>query len=93
MCEINIWLKFIKFGFWRPTDQTCYDIWNERISRAKAVDIVNSLQYQFPKEYFNDFLRFHKINKKLFFNTVEKFRNKKIWKKNQKGWKLKFPLK
>lgn len=93
LCEIGIWLKYIKFGFWRPTDQTCYDIWNNKLTRNQAVKIVNSLQEKFPEEYFQDFLRFHQITKKTFWNTVEKFRNKKIWKKNNNKWLIKYPLK
>lgn len=66
LCEINIWLKYIKFGFWRPTDQVCYDIWNEKLSRKEAVEIVKKLQDEFPKEYFEDFLNFHDISESEF---------------------------
>ena len=92
LCEINIWLKYIKFGFWRPTDQTCYDIWNEKLSREEAVKIVNSLQDEFPKEYFSDFLRFHNINENQFWETIENFRNKEIWKEKKGNWVLKAKL-
>jgi N-acetyl sugar amidotransferase len=93
LCEINIWLKYIKFGFWRPTDQVCYDIWNGKLSREDAVEIVNKLQNEFPQEYFEDFLQFHNISEQEFWETVEKFRNLDIWKKNQHGeWKLKVKL-
>ena len=92
LCEINIWLKYIKFGFWRPTDQTCYDIWNDKLSREEAVEIVNRLQDEFPKEYFQDFLRFHHITVEEFWGTVEKFRNRDIWKKEDGEWKLRYPL-
>ncbi len=93
LCEINIWLKYIKFGFWRPTDQVCYDIWNNKLSREEAVKIVNKLQDEFPKEYYRDFLRFHDISEEEFWETVEKFRNKDIWEKDSNGdWKLKYQL-
>ena len=93
LCEINIWLKYLKFGFWRPTDQTCYDIWNGRMTRDEAVDIVNKLQDQFPDDYFEDFLRFHNISEQEFWETVEKFRNHDIWKKDESGeYKLVTPL-
>lgn len=93
LCEINIWFKYLKFGFWRPTDQTCYDIWNGRLTRADAVDIVTNLQDQFPKEGFEDFLRFHNVTKEEFWETVEKFRNKDIWEKFEDDYKLKVRLK
>ena len=92
LCEINIWLKYIKFGFWRPTDQTCYDIWNEKLSREDAVEIVNSLQNEFPEEYFTDFLRFHNLSEDEFWETVERFRNKSIWEKKNGDWILKNKL-
>ena len=89
LCEINIWLKYIKFGFWRPTDQVCYDIWNDRLSRKEAVEIVNKLQGEFPKEYFEDFLRFHGLSEQEFWEVVEKFRNLDVWRKNNNGeWVL-----
>ncbi len=89
LCEINIWLKYLKFGFWRPTDQTCYDIWNYRLNREEAVIIVNKLQDEFPKEYFKDFLRFHNLSELEFYDIVERFRNTDIWEKKDKKWKLK----
>ena len=93
LCEINIWLKYIKFGFWRPTDQVCYDIWNGYISREEGVEIVNKLQDQFPKEYFENFLEFHNISDKEFWETVDKFRNLDIWEKGSNNeWRLKVKL-
>ncbi|MBT4397895.1 MAG: N-acetyl sugar amidotransferase [Bacteroidetes bacterium] len=92
LCEINIWLKYIKFGFWRPTDQCCYHIWNGRLDRKDAVKIVNQLQDEFPIEYFQDFLDFHSITQEEFWEVVEKFRNKEIWTEFKGEWKLKHPL-
>ncbi len=92
LCEINIWFKYIKFGFWRSTDQCCYDIWNDHLTREKAVEIVNNLSKQFPEEYFKDFLNFHMITEEQFWETVEKFRNQDVWEEVKGEWVLKFPL-
>jgi len=92
LCEINIWFKFLKFGFWRPTDQCCYQIWNQRMSRGEAVKLVNQKQYEFPSEYFNEFLEYHSITEREFWDVVEKFRNKEIWYKVKGRWRLKVPL-
>ena len=93
LCEINIWFKYLKFGFWRSTDQTCYDIWNDRLSREDATEIVNELSDQFPEEYFQDFLRFHNISEPEFWKIAEKYRNKDIWELSGNKWNLKYPLK
>jgi len=92
LCEINIWFKYLKFGFWRATDQCCYDIWNDVMTRDDAIAIVNKLSDEFPKEYFKDFLRFHMITEEQFWDTVDKFRNKDIWEMIDGEWKLKKPV-
>lgn len=92
LCEINIWFKFLKFGFWRPTDQCCYHIWNDRMNRQEAVKLVNQHEYEFPKEYLPEFLHFHDITKTQFWDTVDKFRNQDIWQKVKGEWRLKIPL-
>ena len=85
LCEINIWFKYLKFGFWRPTDQACYDIWNDRLSRTEAIEMVNRLQDEFPKTYLTDFLRFHQLSENEFYDTVERFRNMSIWEQCPNG--------
>jgi N-acetyl sugar amidotransferase len=92
LCEIHIWFKFLKFGFWRPTDQCCYWIWNGQMSRKEAVEIVNAKQYQFPWEYLDDFLAFHDITEKEFWQNVDKWRNREIWHRVNGRWRLKVPL-
>jgi N-acetyl sugar amidotransferase len=93
LCEIHIWLKFIKLGFWRPTDQCCYKIWNGYMKRDEAVEIVNKLQYEFPREYFKDFLDFHDLNEDEFWKIIDKWRNKEIWHKVDNEWRLRNELK
>jgi len=63
------------------------------MTRDEAIEIVNRLSDEFPKEYFQDFLRFHNVSEQEFWDTVEKFRNKDIWTMDNGQWKLKYPLK
>jgi len=92
LCEINIWFKYLKFGFWRSTDQCCYDIWNGKLKREEAVAIVNKLSNEFPKEYFKDFLLYHQVTEKEFWEVAERFRNQDIWTNVNGNWQLKYPL-
>ncbi|WP_339764483.1 N-acetyl sugar amidotransferase [uncultured Sulfitobacter sp.] len=92
LCEINIWFKYLKFGFWRATDQTCYDIWNGRMTREEAVPIVNKLQPELPFNDLEDFLEFHMITMDQFEETVEKFRNPDLWEIVGNEWQLKYQL-
>ena len=92
LCEIHIWFKMLKFGFWRPTDQCCYQIWNKRMNRDDAVDLVLEKQYEFPDEYLNEFLEYHEITEKELYKCMEKFRNLNLWHKVNKQWKLKYEV-
>lgn len=89
LCELHIWFKFLKFGFWRPTDQACYQIWNGRMKRDEAVDLVLNNQYEFPHEYMKEFLEYHQITDTEFWECAEKFRNQDIWHKVRGEWRLK----
>lgn len=89
LCEIHIWFKFLKLGFWRPTDQCCYHIWNDRMPREEAVEHVLTKQYEFPHEYLNEFLEYHQLTEAAFHECEERWRNHDIWHKINGEWRLK----
>ena len=62
------------------------------MTRKEAIRIVNELSDEFPKEYFQDFLDYHELSEKEFWEVVEKFRNHDIWEKIRGKWQLKVPL-
>ncbi|QWD72731.1 N-acetyl sugar amidotransferase [Polynucleobacter sp. UB-Raua-W9] len=92
LCEIHNWLKFLKLGFWRPTDEACYQIWNGRMTRAEAVGLVKEKQYEFPIEYLDEFCEYHDISRDQYFSIQEKWRNLDIWHKPNGIWRLKEEL-
>jgi hypothetical protein len=92
LCELHIWFKFLKFGFWRPTDQCCYKIWNGYMSREEAVQLVREKQYEFPQEYFTEFLNYHEITEAEFWQVAERWRNQDIWHKVNGQWRLKHEI-
>jgi N-acetyl sugar amidotransferase len=92
LCEIHIWFKLLKFGFWRPTDQCCYHIWNDRMKRDEAVEHVRSKQYEFPQEYFKEFLEYHELTESQFWETADRWRNREIWHKVDNQWRLKHEI-
>jgi len=90
LCDINGWMKYLKFGFWYPTDELCYEIYNKRMKREEAAKLIRKLTEEFPSEFFSDFLNFHKITEDEFFDVANKFINKKIFKPNKNWWRLKY---
>jgi N-acetyl sugar amidotransferase len=92
LCEIHIWFKFLKLGFWRPHDQCCYKIWNGYMTREEAVKLVHEKQYEFPKEYFQEYLEYHEITEAEYRANEDRWRNPLLWQKTGGEWRLKFPL-
>lgn len=87
--SIHHWLKWYKFGFTRTFDNLSIEIRNKRIEREEAIKIISEIGDQTPYKDIEKFCKFVDITKKDFFQISEKFRNKKIWKKNSDGvWYL-----
>jgi N-acetyl sugar amidotransferase len=89
LCEIHIWFKQLKLGFWRPTDQCCYKIWNGQMTRDEAVGLVREKQYDFPHEYLPEFLEYHELTEDEFWECAERWRNHDLWHKVNNEWRLK----
>ena len=78
-------MKWYKFGFTRDFDNLSLEIRKGRISRSKALKLINKKNFKPPLKAINKFCKYYEINTKKFFDIAEKFRNKKIWKKNKIG--------
>tara|TARA_B100000212_G_C27383839_1_gene538251 strand:+ start:2487 stop:3605 length:1119 start_codon:yes stop_codon:yes gene_type:complete len=92
LCEITIWMKFLKLGFWRPHDSCGYKIWNGYMSRKQAVEYVKEIQYQFPYEYLDEFLDYYQLTKTEFNENLDKWRNLDLWEKKGNNWRLKYEI-
>lgn len=92
LCEIHIWFKFLKLGFWRPTDQCCYKIWNGHMTREEAVKLVREKQYEFPGEYLGEFLEYHQMTEQEFWDCADRWRNRDIWHQVGNSWRLKHEI-
>ena len=81
--SIHHWLKWYKFGFTRIFDNLSLEIRNKRISKKKALKIIQTDGLKPPLEDIKKFCNYCNISTKDFFDIAEKFRNKSIWKKNK----------
>ena len=81
--SIHHWFKWYKFGFTRLFDNLSLEIRNKRITRSKAIEIIKKDKLKPPMNDIRKFCKYIKISEVEFFKIAEKFRNKKIWKKNK----------
>jgi len=84
----HYYLMFIKFGIGRATSDAAHEVRDEKISREEAVYLVNKYDGEFPKKYFNLFLKYCGINESQFNKVIDSWRSPHIWKKKKNKWKL-----
>ena len=85
---LHYFMKYIKFGFGRTTDDAAHEIRDGHITREEAIALVKRYDGEFPKKYFRDFLEYLDITEEHFWEVADSYRLPHIWKKTEDGWKL-----
>ncbi len=86
--SIHHWLKWYKFGFTRLFDNLSIEIRNRRMTRERALGIIQRAGDQTPLADIEKFCSFAGISVAHFFEICERFRNRKIWQKEGGTWKI-----
>ena len=89
---VHLWLKYPKFGFSRATDIACRWIRKNKITREEGIKLVMHNDHLLDQRSLEDFNKFLGYTAKDFWEIVEKFWNKEIFKKVDGIWRLKAPL-
>ena len=76
------YFKFIKYGYGRATDHACYEIRQGRMTKKQAKEWIIEYDGKIPRKKFQEFLKFLNIDEEYFFNTVDRFTNPLLFKKN-----------
>lgn len=84
--RIHQYMKLLKYGYGRATDHACEDIRNGRISREQAKELVRNHDLTDLSDYYvNDFVEHIGITRSEFYDVLERYRNRDVWKKNPQG--------
>lgn len=90
---LHDYMKFIKFGYGRATDQLCIEIRAGRMSRDKAiVELKNSSEGTVPWKYVPDFLEYLNITEKEFVDNLDRFTNRRLFLCDDSGKLIKDKL-
>ena len=90
--DVHDYMKFVKFGYGRATDDASMEIRHGRITRKDGIALIKKYDPVEPSslEYYCKFLG---ITKKEFYDFLEPMRDLNVWKKDNKGdWKLIDPI-
>ncbi|MBT73528.1 MAG: pseudaminic acid biosynthesis protein PseA [Gammaproteobacteria bacterium] len=82
---LHDYMKFLKYGYGRATDQLCNEIRLGRLERDKALRLAKELEGKLPKKYHQDYLQFIRCTEKEYRDNLDKFTNKKIFKTYKNG--------
>ncbi len=90
---LHDYMKFIKYGYGRATDQLCIEIRAGRISRDEAVFALKKTdEGKVPWKYALDFLDYLGITEQAFLENLDRFTNKMIFVRDDETGVLKKDL-
>ena len=90
---LHTYLMYLKFGFGRATQDAGIEIRRGAMTRSQAVNLVNLYDNNYPEKYINDYLVYYQMTKKEFNSIIDKWANKKLFKKIKGKWQPKFIVK
>lgn len=83
------YLKYLKFGYGRCTDDASTEIRHGRMTREQGIELVRQYDHVRPKD-LDVYLRFVSLSEEAFLATVESMRDRSIWEKGPDGqWRVK----
>lgn len=84
----HYFLAFVKFGIGRCTSDTAHEIRDGHITREEGVELVKKFDGEFPKKYFEEFLKYCDISEDYFWEVIDSWRSPHLWTKESGEWKL-----
>lgn len=83
--DVHDYLKFLKFGYGRATDDASMEIRHGRMTREQGIEMVKKYDRNEPStlQSYLDFLQFSRDE---FYGLVESMRDKNIWEKINNEW-------
>lgn len=83
--QIHTYLKYVKFGYGRATDDACIDIRNGRISREEGLRLVKKYDGCVPHAARRRFIDYLQISESEYEVIVDSFTNRNIFKTDAAG--------
>lgn len=86
--DVHDYLKYLKFGYGRATDDASYEIRHGRMTREEGIEMVRKYDSVRPKS-LDAFLKFLGMTENEFKESIEHLRDEKIWEKKDGIWQAK----
>ena len=83
--HLHDYLKYVKYGFGRATDNACLDIRLGYIDRDQGVRLVNKYDGRYPSKAVKKYLEYTGFMQEEFDDIVNSFTNKRIFERDESG--------
>lgn len=83
--HLHDYLKYVKYGFGRATDNACLDVRLGYISRDEAIRLVHKYDGIPPKKAIRKYLEYTGFTQDEFSKIVDSYTNKKIFMRDDNG--------
>ena len=86
---LHDYMKYIKYGYGRATDQLCIEIRAGRMTRNEAIEALHKTdEGKIPWKYTPDFLEYLGISEQEYLDGLDAFTNKMIFERDPSTGKL-----
>lgn len=87
--DVHDYLKYVKFGYGRATDDASTEIRHGRMTREEGIEMVKQYDATRPRT-LETYLKFLQVTEEEFFSWVDPMRDESIWEKDSNGqWQVK----
>jgi len=83
--HLHDYLKYVKYGFGRATDNACLDIRLGYITRQEGVRLVNKYDGRFPSLAVKKYLEYTGFTQQEFDKIIDSYTNKRIFLRDENG--------
>lgn len=82
--DVHDYLKYMKFGYGRATDDASMEIRHGRLTREEGVELVKQYDHVRPRT-LDTYLRFLQISEEQLHDWIEPMRDPEVWNKDSSG--------
>jgi N-acetyl sugar amidotransferase len=83
--NINMYIRYLKFGFGRASDLANFEIRAKRLSRSDGIRLVEAYDGNYDPTVLDKFCKYLDITKKAFWEVVDRFVDYRLFKKEGDG--------
>lgn len=89
---LHTYLMYLKFGFGRATQDAGIEIRRGAMNRSQAKNLAKLYDNNYPEKNIELYLDYYDMSREEFNNVIDKFANKKLFKKFSGKWIPQFEI-